>query len=287
MVSHGLNSLKSGVALSNQKSSLYQQNNSQNWKHEAKSHGPGFVTSRSGDTRRRGIRHLSAQELFDRKKKGLCFRCGQQYHPMHQWLLTLLAEDEVFNEEGEIVSAKGDNDETLEEVKCTAMCLFHSTKEAVSSPKVMKLKGQLNGLPILILVDSGASHNFVSRRVVKALNLPVQDTSSVSIRLGDGHRVLTKGTCNLKVDLGPMEASVTAYVFGLSGLDLILGIKWLETLGLVQTDSGQMTMTFYNKNELITLCGIKPKVATATSSLHNLIASKRLSFDKLFWNIQV
>nr|KYP38979.1 hypothetical protein KK1_039725 [Cajanus cajan] len=151
----------------------------------------------------------------------------------------------------------------------------------------MKLKGQLNGLPILILVDSGASHNFVPRRVVKALNLPVQDTSSVAIRLGDGHRVLTKGTCNLKVDLGPTEASVTAYVFGLSGLDLILGIKWLETLGLVQTDSGQMTMTFYNKNELITLCGVKPKVATATSSLHNLIASKRLSFDKLFWNIQV
>nr|KYP34304.1 hypothetical protein KK1_044759 [Cajanus cajan] len=127
----------------------------------------------------------------------------------------------------------------------------------------MKLKRQLNGLPILILVESSASHNFVSRRVVKALNLPMQDTSIVAIRLGDGHRVLTKGTCNLKVDLGPTEASVTAYVFDIGSLDLILEIKWLETLGLVQIDWGQMTMTFY-KNELITLCSIKPKVATAT-----------------------
>lgn len=32
----------------------------------------------------KGVRHLSYQELMEMKSKGLCFRCGEKYHPLHQ-----------------------------------------------------------------------------------------------------------------------------------------------------------------------------------------------------------
>lgn len=81
--------------------------------------------------------------------------------------------------------------------------------------------------------------------------MPVQDTSEIGIRLGDGHQVLTRGKCDLSVDLGPITAAVSAYVFNVGSLDLILGMSWLETLGTVQTNWKQRIMTYNSgKNQL-------------------------------------
>lgn len=38
----------------------------------------------------------------------------------------------------------------------------------------MKLQGTLNGRKVLLLVDSGSSHNFISEEVVEELQLPAQ-----------------------------------------------------------------------------------------------------------------
>lgn len=32
----------------------------------------------------RGTKHISYQELMDRKNKGLCFHCGERFHHLHQ-----------------------------------------------------------------------------------------------------------------------------------------------------------------------------------------------------------
>lgn len=86
-----------------------------------------------GEMRSRGTRHLSAQDLFDRRKNGLCFRSGQHYHPMHQCpnkqtRFLLLAEDEFING-GEIGSMEGDIEEEQEDVQCTLTDLVHLTNE--------------------------------------------------------------------------------------------------------------------------------------------------------------
>ena len=61
----------------------------------------------------RGTRHLSYQELMDRRRaKGLCFKCGQNYNPMHQCpekeLKLLVWEPEKESEQGEKVQEEGD-----------------------------------------------------------------------------------------------------------------------------------------------------------------------------------
>ncbi|KAJ9547085.1 hypothetical protein OSB04_019628 [Centaurea solstitialis] len=57
--------------------------------------------------RNRGVRSLSRTEWEDRRKKGLCFRCGQAYGPTHKCpegklRVLLLADDEPGDDEGEI-----------------------------------------------------------------------------------------------------------------------------------------------------------------------------------------
>lgn len=55
------------------------------------------------------VNHLSYQELLDRKAKGLCFRWGDKFHPLHQcpnrslWVM-LLEEDEPQDESGGLLA---------------------------------------------------------------------------------------------------------------------------------------------------------------------------------------
>ncbi|MCI36754.1 RNA-directed DNA polymerase (Reverse transcriptase), partial [Trifolium medium] len=51
--------------------------------------------------RDRGFTHLSYNELMERKQKGLCFKCGGPFHPMHKCPDKQLKVLVVDDEEGE------------------------------------------------------------------------------------------------------------------------------------------------------------------------------------------
>jgi hypothetical protein len=46
---------------------------------------------------------------------------------------------------------------------------------------------------VLILVDSGATHNFVSEKLVQKMGWSVVETPLMSIKLGDGSRAQSQG----------------------------------------------------------------------------------------------
>lgn len=60
----------------------------------------GELSRVSNMEKARGVKHLLYNELMERKSRGLCFRCGEQYHPLHQcvarslWVL-ILGDDEA------------------------------------------------------------------------------------------------------------------------------------------------------------------------------------------------
>lgn len=68
----------------------------------------------------------------------------------------------------------------------------------------------------VILIDSGASHNFVSRRVAAELELPVTDTPPYVVSLGDGHRRVSRGCCEtVRLKLGDVTVEEELYVLEL------------------------------------------------------------------------
>ncbi|PNX59698.1 retrotransposon-related protein [Trifolium pratense] len=116
----------------------------------------------------------------------------------------------------------------------------------------------------MVLVDSGASHNFISSKLATALELPITQMAARKrkIKLGDGHKVLSQGVCEgVKVNLGSIEVSVDALVLDLGGLDVILGVSWLCTLGQVMMDWKTLTMQFWSDGKSITLQGQRKNMA--------------------------
>lgn len=165
---------------------------------------------RSGTTERwKGIRSIHNDEFEERRAKGLCFKCGGKYHPtLHKCperalRVLIIGEDETMTEEGEILSMEDVTVESEEEVEveCKLMGVLGSMGES----HTMKVEGKIQNVDLLVLIDSGASHNFISPKVTTALGLVITPTAAKSIKLGDGHKVITNGVCkgvNMKMGGG-------------------------------------------------------------------------------------
>ena len=65
----------------------------------------------------------------------------------------------------------------------------------LTAPRTMKLLGSILGHEVVVLIDSGASHNFLSSEVVAKLGLPLSPTSAYGIQMGSGQAIRSEGVC--------------------------------------------------------------------------------------------
>ncbi|XP_022632487.1 uncharacterized protein LOC111240858 [Vigna radiata var. radiata] len=125
------------------------------------------------------------------------------------------------------------------------MELSACSAEGLTPPKTMKLTGLIGERRVVVLIDSGASHNFISQRVVEELRLLVAETPTYAVSLGDGCKKWTSGCCEkVELKLGNVKVEEDMYVFDLGGVDLILGIAWLAKLGEVVINWREMPMQY-------------------------------------------
>ena len=47
----------------------------------------------------------------------------------------------------------------------------------------------------MVLVETGASHKFISKEAVDVVLLPIEETKHFIVEVGDGHKVRNKGVC--------------------------------------------------------------------------------------------
>ncbi|KAF2309322.1 hypothetical protein GH714_001617 [Hevea brasiliensis] len=158
----------------------------------------------------RSTRQYSHQEYQELRAKGLCFRCKLPYSPLHECpnksLRALIgAEDEFVTEEGEFgemedVSGMGTTTE-LDEAHFSHLELPLYSVGGIQQPRTMKFQGSIAGHSIVVMVDSGASHNFISTQLVQFLNLPISATPTFNVKLGDGCKISSTAM------LWPMESN--------------------------------------------------------------------------------
>ncbi|KZV14241.1 hypothetical protein F511_44096 [Dorcoceras hygrometricum] len=137
-------------------------------KSEGGSVAGGHQTARA--EAKKETRIISPQEFQRRKEKGLCFRCGEAYSPLHKCafkLLQVAIVDEETKDEGEIEDQCehiNDGDRGNNEDGTLDLPLFSIS--GVTQPQTLKLRGRIQNEEVVVMIDSGASHNFVSRQLL-------------------------------------------------------------------------------------------------------------------------
>jgi hypothetical protein len=87
----------------------------------------------------------------------------------------------------------------------------------------------LNGHPIVILFDSGATHDFISRACTQKHQMNIQHIDSPYMISTPGGRVATKHIVSkTPLDLGVKVFMVCLIVLDSQGIDVILGMGWMK-----------------------------------------------------------
>lgn len=76
------------------------------------------------------------------------------------------------------------------------------------------------------------------------------------------------------------------YLFDLGGVDFILGVQWLRTLGDVKVNWDKMQMSFVQNSECVLLQG-DPTLNGTFVSLQSLIKTSDVEFWGAIWAMEV
>lgn len=110
--------------------------------------------------------------------------------------------------------------------------------------RTMQLKGMFNGKSVHVLVDSGATHNFIHPTLLKNLKVPVSKLSPLNVMLASGARMRTQGEVTVRLQLQQYDFSAEFYILSISGCEIILGASWLKSLGDILWNFDSMLMKF-------------------------------------------
>lgn len=115
----------------------------------------------------------------------------------------------------------------------------------LTSPKTLKLEGSIKGEKVVVMIDPGATHNFISLETIQRLQLPVSPSKSFGVSLGTGAAVQGEGECKqVEVVMQGVVIMEDFLPLPLGNSDIILGIQWLEKLGTMTTNWKTQTLVF-------------------------------------------
>ncbi|KAA0038303.1 transposon Tf2-1 polyprotein isoform X1 [Cucumis melo var. makuwa] len=239
------------------------------------------ITLRSSgpnENRREGTyKRLPDAEFQARKEKGLCFRCNEKYSADHKCKMKEQRELRMFvvtkgKEEYEIVEEEKElgRIEVNEDIT-TVVELSINSVVGLNDSGTMKVRGKLLGEEVIILIDCGATHNFVSEKLVKKLILPIKETTHYGVILGSRAAVQGKGICEkLEVQLNSWKIVEDFLPLELGGVDVILGMQWLYSLGVTTIDWKNLSLSFSVDGKVVNIKG-DPSLTKARISLKNMM----------------
>ncbi|GKB14724.1 putative mitochondrial protein, partial [Tanacetum coccineum] len=138
------------------------------------------------------FKRLTDAEFADKRAKGICFRCDEKFGPEHRSLGKTL-QVLLVGEEDEIEDELDERSDELVHLDMVEILL--NSVMGFTSPHTMKIQGIIGHEEVVVLIDSGATHNFLSRRVLKRLGLLITGGGSISVMLGNGKFEKSQGIC--------------------------------------------------------------------------------------------
>lgn len=199
------------------------------------------------------IGRISAEELQYRRKHNLCDRCGERFGMGHQRksgnLNCLGIEEE---EEADFEDVVGEQDEHTGRVGELAEVSLNALSGAIKRKSIL-LMGNMGGLPVKILVDTGSSDSFIHHRLVNLLHLPYQSISPFIVTLADGTDITSGAVCpKVAWLIQDYQFQFDLKVMELGGWDIILGVDWMYQFNPITFDFHTRSIALSSKGNYFT-----------------------------------
>ena len=197
------------------------------------------------------VKKIIVAQMEERKKKELCYNCDDKWAPGHkckQATLFLLegvevTSDSSCNEQFVKIDNGGCMERRQDEEAKPEITLFSLVGS--TTPGTMRVKGKVNSVSLVILVDSRSTHNFIDLAVIYVHRIPVDKSQILEVKVANGDIIKTQGLCkDVPVCLQGQVFLVQLHVLPLGGCDLVFGTQWLSTLGVINWDFKNLSIGF-------------------------------------------
>ncbi|XP_047979195.1 uncharacterized protein LOC125221112 [Salvia hispanica] len=219
------------------------------------SHSPSQFSS-TGSSRpvSKRFRNVSPEEYRKHIAAGTCVKCGLKFGPTHRCppktINVLICEDNDGTEDD------NEFDDTEEVDAKVELQLSELSLNGLDTSNTMKLFGEISSWKIKVMVDTGASHCFISEQLAQQLQFPVTPTAPYSVILGNGTTRRAAGICRgVPLVLEKEMFAVSCYIFPLRNIDIILGVPWLASLGNVMANWQNSSMIFAVDGRTVSIKG--------------------------------
>jgi hypothetical protein len=101
-----------------------------------------------------------------------------------------------------------------------------------SAPQTLKLIGYIKHQKVIILVDSGSTHNFIHRRISQETNCYIRAVNNFQIMISNGGSMKCGGHCeNVCLQIGQYHMKSHMFSIDMGGCDIVLGVRMAKDSG--------------------------------------------------------
>jgi hypothetical protein len=196
--------------------------------------------------------------------KGLCYNCDEKYFSGHKGKeqnIFMAISEEISEEDEETPSMS----ESLESTNITPPSdppevepiISLNALTGFSAPQTLKLIGYIKHHKVIILVDSGSTHNFIHRHIAQETHCYIHVVNNFQIMIANGGSMKCGGRFeNVCLQIGDYHLKSHMFAINMGGCDIVLGADWLRTLGPILMDFKDLTMQFSQEGHQYKFQGI-------------------------------
>jgi hypothetical protein len=183
------------------------------------------------------IQKLTRDEMVECQLKGLCYNCYDKYFSGHKCkeknLFMAISED--ISEEDEETPSVSESPESTDitppsDPPEVEPVISLNALTSFSTPQTLKLIGYIKHRKVIILVDSGSTHNFTHRRIAQETHCYIHVINNFQIMIVNGGSMKCGGRFeNVHFQIGDYHLKSHMFVIDMGGCDIMLGADWLRT----------------------------------------------------------
>ncbi|KAL6312286.1 hypothetical protein AAG906_017119 [Vitis piasezkii] len=124
------------------------------------------------------VRRLSWEEMQRRRAQNLCFNCNDRFA------------GHKCRDHGYSVIKNNQLDKIMKDLRTRN---YTTCTNGMDVPKTMRIVARIGAHDVVVLIDSGSTHNFISECMANLLRLPVVPTESFTVRVANGENLRCQG----------------------------------------------------------------------------------------------
>jgi hypothetical protein len=162
---------------------------------------------------------------------------------------------------------EADDAQEAEPVEATEAVNPHISLNAIAgirTSETMQVHLQLGGASLLALLDSGSTHNFISKEAAACTSLQHMSKGNMKVTVGNGERVSCSGVYRATVFSISGEGFTTDFfALPLASYDIVLSTQWLASLGPILWDIGTLSTSFWHRDDQVCWQGVAVRICVS------------------------